>query len=193
MLVTFEGENGKGTLILKTPTNDGPVTDYYFEWENDGNLSNGDMVTMVYNQEKQEKHYPEYKVTKTTNKYAVTGLKEPQKEQPAPNYNAGVPGDLATSDSLNGFILYYSDSRYYDRDYLETLSVKQLRYARNEIFARWGRQFNDAELQDYFYTRDWYYPNYTPEEFDAQSGQFLNQYEKANVQLMNTIEKEKGN
>ncbi len=193
LAVAFEGENGKGTLVLRTPTNDGPVTDYFFEWENNGKLSNGDVVVMIYNQEKQEKYYPEYKVAKTTNKYAVTGLKELQKEQPAPNYNAGVPSDLATSDSLHGFILFYSDSKYYDRAYLETLSARQLRFARNEIFARYGREFNDAQLQDYFYTREWYYPAYTAAEFDAISGQFLNQYEKANVQLMNTIEKEKGN
>lgn len=41
-----------------------------------------------------------------------------------------------------------------------------LKVARNEIFARYGRMFQDEKLQEYFESKDWYEPLYTPEEFD---------------------------
>lgn len=61
-----------------------------------------------------------------------------------------------------------------------------LRVARNEIFARYGRMFNDEDLQAYFDSKDWYEPTYTPEEFDENTmvsrleldnADFIKQYE----------------
>lgn len=38
---------------------------------------------------------------------------------------------------------------------LEDLSKSELRLARNEIYARHGRRFQDQELQDYFDSQEW--------------------------------------
>lgn len=71
---------------------------------------------------------------------------------------------------------------------LAGLTADQLRLARNEIFARQGRTFQDQALQDYFDQQDWYVAIYTPEQFDALGGRTLNRYEAANLALIQSLE-----
>lgn len=61
------------------------------------------------------------------------------------------------------------------------LSKKQLRIARNEIYARHGRRFKDKKLQKYFNKKNWYYGYISPDEFDEDS---LNDIEKRNIKLL---------
>ena len=56
-----------------------------------------------------------------------------------------------------------------------------LKLAKNEIYARHGRVFIDEDLYEYFLTRMWYEPIYTPEEFDESC---FNDCEKANLELL---------
>ena len=69
------------------------------------------------------------------------------------------------------------------------LTGEQLRLARNEIYARYGRMFKTAELQAYFDAQPWYVPKYTPKEFDAIEDDVLNPYEKYNLALIKSLEK----
>ena len=63
---------------------------------------------------------------------------------------------------------------------LEGRDATTLRLARNEIFARNGRIFNDAALRAHFVKFDWYRPtSYEPQ---------LNQIEKQNVALIRQFE-----
>jgi hypothetical protein len=48
------------------------------------------------------------------------------------------------------YILPYSDYEYLEAWQLEDLTEEELRIARNEIFARHGRIFNDKALMSYF-------------------------------------------
>lgn len=74
-----------------------------------------------------------------------------------------------------------SDRRYLTRDELLGLSRDQLRIARNEIYARKGRFFQDASLMAYFSRFAWYQPNtWNPP---------LNRIEKANVSLIQSMER----
>lgn len=50
----------------------------------------------------------------------------------------------------NEYILPDSDSRAYTYDELSSLSNDELRLAINEIYARHGRIFDAADLQNYF-------------------------------------------
>ncbi len=110
-----------------------------------------------------------------------------------------VPVDNVSSDSSNSsdssdvtsneYILLESDSRYYSRDELASLSTWELYLARNEIYARHGRGFTNQDLADYFASCSWYQELYTAEEFDAMSSP-LNEYERANVALLRSIEEE---
>ena len=86
-----------------------------------------------------------------------------------------------------------SDKRYYTHDELSRYSKNVLWIARNEMFARHGRVFDNKDLYNYFMAMMWYEPKYTPEEYDAKySTRVFNEYEKANYKLIRQVEKEKG-
>lgn len=72
------------------------------------------------------------------------------------------------------------------------LTGEQLRLARNEIYARYGRTFKTAEIQAYFDSQPWYVPQYTPEEFDVIEEDILNPHEKYNLALIKRFEKVSG-
>ncbi len=44
--------------------------------------------------------------------------------------------------------------------------------------------FQSEDLQEYFNQKSWYTPLYTPEEFDADLFSHLNEYEKANLNVI---------
>lgn len=75
-----------------------------------------------------------------------------------------------------------------ERD-LMFLSEEELRIARNEIFARHGRKFDDPELRAHFENTDWYNGRYTPEEFEKIQHDVLSEAEWKNIQLISEAEK----
>ncbi len=89
------------------------------------------------------------------------------------------------------YILPDSNSRYLTRSDIEGYSVEKLFFARNEIFARYGRGFQNEDLQEYFDAQPWYQKKYSPSEFDSMPSP-LNDYERKNVDLIREVEKEKG-
>lgn len=97
----------------------------------------------------------------------------------APEYIAD-PGDT------DNYIIWDSDSRYLTESDLMGLDKYQLRLARNEIYARHGRIFEDEALQEYFEDKSWYSPLYDKEHF---SDNVLNVYEKANALFIKEHEK----
>lgn len=70
---------------------------------------------------------------------------------------------------------------------LDTLSNYELYLARNEIFARHGRGFKNADLVDYFNSKDWYTQKYSPTEFDAMPSP-LNSIERENLDTIRALE-----
>lgn len=73
---------------------------------------------------------------------------------------------------------------------LSGLSLAQLRIARNEIYARHGRQFKDPWLNQWFYSKNWYlsvYPKYAPGTFDALPTP-LSEVELSNVHTISQYE-----
>ena len=79
------------------------------------------------------------------------------------------------------FLLPDSASRYLTEDDLIGLNAEQCRLARNEIYARHGRRFNDASLQRYFDSCSWYEGTTDPEVFRDS---VFNEYERANILLI---------
>lgn len=88
------------------------------------------------------------------------------------------------------YVLPDSDSVVISREQLEGLSEGDLRIARNEIYARHGRMFNSADLQQYFNAKSWYVPRYTPEEFDNIQYDILSDIEWENIKLILKMEEE---
>ena len=95
--------------------------------------------------------------------------------------------DYDTDDDEEEYILPYSDSCYLSEEDIEGLSAKELRLARNEIYARHGRKFKDKTLQKYFDEKSWYEGEYEPDEFQET---WLSLLERKNAAFL--LAKEKG-
>ena len=103
-------------------------------------------------------------------------------------YDDAVSDDEASSPGpgAEGFILPDSATHLYSASELEGLSDWELSIARNEIYARHGRTFQNEDLQGYFEAQDWYTPLYSPEEFDAEVE--LSSTEIANAETIRALE-----
>lgn len=88
---------------------------------------------------------------------------------------------------------YYPDLSDYvmpEQD-LWTMNQTDLSIARNQIFARYGRKFEDAFLDAVFREKSWYEPLYTGTEFDARQQEFLTETDKENLKNIIALEKER--
>lgn len=89
------------------------------------------------------------------------------------------------------YILPLSETRSYTEAEIGALSNYELWIARNEIFARHGREFTNSELSKYFNSKDWYSPRYSPQEFDSMPSP-LNQIERDNIKVIQSLERSRG-
>lgn len=90
------------------------------------------------------------------------------------------------STSVSGdYVLPDSSSRYLTDSDVRNLSSYQLMIARNEIYARHGRKFNDSGLQAYFNSKSWYKGTVEPEDFSTS---VFNDYEIKNIDLILSYE-----
>lgn len=97
-----------------------------------------------------------------------------------PNYT-----NTSRAYAVDGYILYDSDVNYLTEADLQNLSNWELKIARNEIYARKGRLFDNSSLQQYFDACSWYYGHISPNNFNDNS---LNEVEKYNVNLIGKFE-----
>ncbi len=95
-----------------------------------------------------------------------------------------------SSATENSFIFANSDSSYLSQSEVKNLSDHDLEIALNEIYAKRGWIFTDAELASYFNSQSWYNPRYTASEFSKNVT--FNEYEQANIQLMINEQKDRG-
>lgn len=72
---------------------------------------------------------------------------------------------------------------------MEGFTAEQCRLARNELYARHGRLFDDEELQNYFNSCSWYQGSVSAEDFDES---MLSEIEMANRDLIVEYEEEMG-
>lgn len=89
------------------------------------------------------------------------------------------------------YIFENSDSSYLKESDLENMSIKEINYAKNEIYARHGRTFQSKELQEYFNSKKWYQEldKIDWKEFDAHPDKYqLNDYELKNAVLLKNKE-----
>lgn len=89
------------------------------------------------------------------------------------------------------YMLDFSSQREVTEADLDGLSLAQLRIARNEIFARHGRQFKDSMLNQWFYSKTWYLnipTKYSPDDFDQIRPSPLSSLEINNVNVIKNYE-----
>lgn len=120
----------------------------------------------------------------------------------ASEFSGGYFSDMETypedtADSLqeeSGTSNLYEDSLLLWKSFYEplspedvaSLSADELRIARNEIYAAYGRQFSSADLQDYFNGKSWYSGTIPADQF---SDNILTEVQKNNVALISSYEK----
>lgn len=105
-------------------------------------------------------------------------------------YEAAEYDDSSYDTASDDYSLPYSDSTYLTEEDLDGLTKDELRLACNELYARHGRKFKDADYQAYFNSKSWYHGTVDPEDFDDTA--VFNQYELANRDFIIEYEKEKG-
>ena len=102
--------------------------------------------------------------------------------QPPQQQIANLPPQRALSAS--GFLFPDSDRRILSSPDVAGLNQQQLRIARNEIYARKGRFFQDQTLTQHFSRFSWY----RPFTWDVK----LNTVEDANVKYLQGLERAAG-
>ena len=83
------------------------------------------------------------------------------------------------------WLFYDSSMRYLNYQDLINLSPWELKVARNEIYARKGRMFQNSDLQAYFNAQSWYYPRIPSDQFSEDS---LSDIERKNVEYIISFE-----
>lgn len=86
------------------------------------------------------------------------------------------------------FVFPDSDKKYLSEDEVRAKTVEDLMIGRNEIFARHGYIFEDANLKSYFENTSWYQGTVDSSEFNSE--QVFNEFEKKNVELIKKVEDE---
>lgn len=113
-------------------------------------------------------------------------------EEKSKVYVCNVHLDEEDDDSnsmLEDYILPTSDSVKLTEEDLEGLTKEELRIARNEIYARKGRKFQDEELQKYFEGKEWYEGTIEPDDF---SDSMLSKIETYNKDFIVAYEEKMG-
>lgn len=120
--------------------------------------------------------------TRVEGEHAVTTLVEVVM---TPNPNSIWGGySLKELHRCDDYFLAHSDSQYLTEEELAGYNEYQLRMMRNEIYARHGYIFKTDDLSNYFEQQNWYEPT-IPEVTEDM----LNEYEKANLNLIIELEK----
>ena len=101
----------------------------------------------------------------------------------------GISQNVGNSNNTvvtyGGYMIPQSSSRRLTYADIAGLSSWQLMIARNEIYARHGRRFNDADIQAYFNAQSWYSGTVDAENFDTS---WLSSVEIYNIDFIQSYE-----
>ena len=97
------------------------------------------------------------------------------------SYSTGYVTQATSGD----YIFYDSAVRNLTDAEVSVLSLQQICYAKNEIYARRGYIFQSQELRDYFGSKTWYYPTVPAQSF---SDKVFNSIEIQNIALLKKYE-----
>ena len=95
------------------------------------------------------------------------------------------------TEAASDYILPQSAERRLTEEDLSGLTHEELCLARNEIYARHGRRFNNQNIAAYFEAQSWYAPSVDAASFDANQKNYLSEDELYNVSFLLSYEKQK--
>ena len=112
--------------------------------------------------------------------------------QPDPTVTPTPPAEQAQNTAETGeYFFPESSNRYLTDEEISAYSSDQLELAKNEIYARHGRQFVTDYIADYFNSKSWYQGTIDPDTFDAEQNSIFNEYELANISKIAEWEEQK--
>lgn len=184
----MEDQYGSGELHIKVRSEEVVViTEIYYDY--DGTETSRDKFTASFTSDKNNVIVDDY----DSSTFYTASLSDDNSTISTVDKEGNAYGDFvkkgskASNSSASGeYIIPDSSDRKLTKSDLDGLSSDQLRLARNEIYARHGRMFNDSELQSYFDAMSWYVPTTAPEDFNDQ--QELSKIERANIKLISKYE-----
>lgn len=150
-----------------------------------GNLTfnNGQLFLRVTTAEPVSSVYP--------NVSSIMSRNQVQLSQPEPTATP-VPAEQAQNTAETGeYFFPESSSRYLTDEEISAYNSDQLELAKNEIYARHGRQFVTDYIADYFNSKSWYQGTIDPGTFDAEQNSIFNEYELANIEKIAEWEEQK--
>ncbi len=163
-------------------------------------IQSGFISISIENNEKQESVLDKSdKPSKKENDRKAKEKERESEERTMPTVSQNEPDTVPTVSQTettpttvalnNDFVLPDSSIRVLDKSELAGLTAEQCRIARNEIYAKHGRMFDDAGLQNYFNSCSWYHGTIPADRF---SDTMLSDIEIQNRNLIVSYEKEKG-
>lgn len=172
---------------------------YYSANANDLESVLEDIYLSIY-QEQQDYYVVKYKTQNTQNirEFRDVVLKTSETSEFTGYYKkeyvpeADITGAFSGSYMDKDFMIPDSDQRSVTEADLAGMSLAELRIARNEIFARHGRQFSDSMLNQWFYSKVWYLnigAKYSPSTFDSTNPNPLSKLELENANFILNYEK----
>ena len=98
---------------------------------------------------------------------------------------------IDNSNRLSSTYLYPSDSQYITEWELNQYTRDEIVLIRNEIYARYGYNFSDADIRAYFESQSWYHPidGVNSSTFDSS---IFNDYESTNIDTILAYERKMG-
>ncbi len=116
-----------------------------------------------------------------TTEPATEATTAPMAEPTGEQSSAAVSAETRPAANTSEYILPDSDRVYLSPADYQGLSDWELILARNEIYARHGRLFNDPDIQAYFNGCSWYHGSIAPDDFSAD---VFNEVELQNIKVL---------
>ena len=120
--------------------------------------------------------------TKTTTEVPLQTESSEREEVKEKTVIKEVIREVPSSNGHSNYLIPDSDYSYLTYADIAGFSKSDLRFARNEIYARHGYIFKSEELQNYFNSQYWYYPDSSYDDSD------LSTLEKYNVDFIKSYE-----
>ncbi len=112
----------------------------------------------------------------------VQETQAPQTETQAPQAETQAPQAETQAQIIKqGYLVPDANTRYLSDSDVSGMDARIACFAKNEIYARHGRQFVSSELSAYFNSQPWYSGTISPNSF---SDSVFNEYEMSNIQVL---------
>ena len=161
-----------------------------FDLENESNLSNGDIVTVIarYDDADLKKYHLQIKNGTASREFTVTGLEsDAPQDVNITGYNgqgySGTTENELYRQTDDNTVYSYGSSRLTDGD-VAGWNLAQTQRAINDICAWNGRKFDTPAIREYYEQFDWYYPAIDSDRFDGNEQLYMTSTEYENYRTL---------